>query len=695
MAQLELHHLATLREDPPTAPLAPLTIIRTETVLSRLPIHNLAKKGRVQIKITRKNPQGEIDLYWQVSPNPAYGEPRHLAYKLDTIVINQRIHALGRPLPKVLRLGSIAQICRDLEVVIGGSGHASVKQAFLQNAATFLTAKLRYTATDGMERTLEAGFTRYSVVFTGERLPDGTIADAVYLILNDPYWEVLNHAPIRPLDYDYLQALPPAAQRCYEIISYILFAALKYGHAEAKLLYSEYCTFSAQQRYADYPHVKKQMYKVHKPHLTSGYLARVRYEATTDAEGHPDWVMYYVPGPKARAEYAAFNGRPRRRPPRAPATPLGAVAEEATPDGVAEEAAPAPPRTRRCTSRRRRSCSTFTSAFTARPTSPPAPGSSRRRATCWRSTAWTRRATSWTSASPRRTRPTTARKPLAASSSTRPARSPTTRRPNSASQRRRGRATSGTARRRPSTSASSMRRIAPRTWPRCGSPRRLRSSPPLRRPPPPTSSRTIPAASGVTACAGSPSTRPWQRIFSSRPLPNGRPPRGGANAGHLDVARVGGATTCRAPGAAQACCSTSCTPHVVLSPPRPPDPGDLSHCRLQAGAGPLWVCEGACDALALLAVGVPRVVALFGVQGRRCAWAREVRELVFALDADAAGQQQWRQLARQAALRGKRVAVLPAAAYGGCKDVSEAWEAGGLRLGTSPFKVSQSLLFAP
>src|SRR2546427_3622731 len=89
---------------------------------------------------------------------------------------------------------------------------------------------------------------------------------------------------------------------------------------------------------------------------------------------------------------------------------------------------------------------------------------------------------------------------------------------------------------------------------------------------------------------------------------------------------------------------------------------------------------GAFDALALLAAGVPRVVALFGVQGWRWDWVREVRELVFALDADAAGQQ-WRQLARQAALRGKRVAVLPAAAYGGCKDVSEAWATGVLAVG--------------
>ena len=108
--------------------------------------------------------------------------------------------------------------------------------------------------------------------------------------------------------------------------------------------------------------------------------------------------------------------------------------------------------------------------------------------------------------------------------------------------------------------------------------------------------------------------------------------------------------------------------------------GYFNAAALQAGTGPLWVCEGAFDALALLAAGVSRVVAIYGVQGWRWAWARHIDALVFALDADTAGQQQWQALARQAALRGKRVAVLPEAAYGGCKDVSEAWAAGVLCL---------------
>jgi hypothetical protein len=110
--------------------------------------------------------------------------------------------------------------------------------------------------------------------------------------------------------------------------------------------------------------------------------------------------------------------------------------------------------------------------------------------------------------------------------------------------------------------------------------------------------------------------------------------------------------------------------------------GYFNAAALQEDAGPLWVCEGTFDALALLAAGVSRVVAIFGVQGWRWDWAREVRELVIALDADSAGQQQWHQLARQAALRGKRVAVLPAAAYGGHKDINEAWVAGTLAVHT-------------
>ena len=271
-----------------TTDLAPLTILRTETVFSKLPIHNLAKRGSVNIHIAQTNDEGTLDLYWRVSPHPVFGEPRQLAYKLDTIVINRRIDDLGRPLPDLIYLGTLREIARELNL---GNDTPAVKRALRQNAHTVIAVQLTYTDTQGVEHEVAFESTRYGVVFTGERLPDGRKADAVYIILNPPYRHVLNHAPTRPLDYNYLKVLPPAAQRCYEIISYKIFTALKYRHPYATLLYSEYCTFSAQQRYADYNHVKKQMYKVHHPHRTSGYLRKVSYEATTDRDGQPDWGL--------------------------------------------------------------------------------------------------------------------------------------------------------------------------------------------------------------------------------------------------------------------------------------------------------------------------------------------------------------------------------------------------------------------
>ena len=317
---------------------SPLQIIRTETVLSRLPIHTLAKTGTVAIHIRRTNAQGDVTLAWTVSPNPAYGVPRQLAYKLDTLVINQRVDQLGRPLPRLLRLGSLTALCATL-----GSHKQEVKRALYQNATTAIAARVQYRGQDGTPHCLEAVFTRYSVLWTGQRLPDGTCADAVYLVLSEPYWEVLNTAPVRPLNYAYLKALTPAAQRFYELLSYQMFAALKYARVPVVLRYGDYCLFAAQQRYLEVGQVQKQMYKIHQPHLQAGYLTRVQYTATTDAAGQPDWRIAYTPGSKARSEYTAFMRQPGAEAAAALVAPGDAVQDECTAPMLQVLPSPRPP----------------------------------------------------------------------------------------------------------------------------------------------------------------------------------------------------------------------------------------------------------------------------------------------------------------------------------------------------------------
>jgi len=47
-----------------------LDIIRTETVLSKLPVHNLAKKGSISIQIVKKTESGEVELLWKGVAEP-------------------------------------------------------------------------------------------------------------------------------------------------------------------------------------------------------------------------------------------------------------------------------------------------------------------------------------------------------------------------------------------------------------------------------------------------------------------------------------------------------------------------------------------------------------------------------------------------------------------------------------------------
>lgn len=292
--------------------LSPQNTIRIETAFSRFPVHKLSRRGNISIEIREETTSGELKTRWEVDYQKKAGQPGPLAYKVDTLIVNRRIDEERPRIPKILKLGSLSEICRELGMRVSGGNSNELKKAIHQNASAYITAKISYKGTDGTEQAIEAGFSRYSVIFTGERFPDGRRANAVYLILNDIYLKVLNEVQTRPLDYDYLRDLPPAAQRFYELIGFQIYAVLKHERPRARLLYSDFCTRAPQTRYHDWEHVRKQMYKVHAPHLKSGYLAKVEFQEVQAEGGERDWLMLYTPGSKATAEFRAF-AKPGKR----------------------------------------------------------------------------------------------------------------------------------------------------------------------------------------------------------------------------------------------------------------------------------------------------------------------------------------------------------------------------------------------
>lgn len=106
---------------------------------------------------------------------------------------------------------------------------------------------------------------------------------------------------------------------------------------------------------------------------------------------------------------------------------------------------------------------------------------------------------------------------------------------------------------------------------------------------------------------------------------------------------------------------------------------------IREGDGPLVVCEAALDALALIASGLTRTVAIYGTYGWRWEWIpSSVREIVIAADADAGGEKTRDLIGTGARLRGIRVAYLDADSYGGEKDAAAAHAAGVLSVGEFP-----------
>jgi hypothetical protein len=329
--------------EPEPEELLPSNTIRVETVLSRFPVHRLSKRGKISIEINERDNAGALKTVWEVSYNSKYGQPGALAYKVDTLIVNRRLDEAARPVPEIVRLRSLKEIGGELGLADSGKNRNDIKRALHQNAAAYITARRSYKGADGVERTAEISDTRYGIVFTGEKFSDGTKADAVYLILHRAYRDILNSAPIRPLDYDYLKELSPGAQRFYELLSYQIYAALKNERPRAKLLYSFYCARAPQIRYADYDHVKKQMYKLHAPHKKSGYISDVELRETRGGDGQPDWEMLYTPGRKARAEFRAFRRTTRAADVRVPARPESEVSWPELPAAVPPSADELPP----------------------------------------------------------------------------------------------------------------------------------------------------------------------------------------------------------------------------------------------------------------------------------------------------------------------------------------------------------------
>jgi hypothetical protein len=144
----------------------------------------------------------------------------------------------------------------------------------------------------------EGAFHLFNVFFRGQLLPDGELADAIYLHLNPLYVASLNTFYVRPLDYAYMRSLrTPLTQRLYEVLG-LRFRGLK-DSRYIRYDYHQLCQILPITPQRSLKDAKKVLHPHHTKLQKTGYLAKVEWQAS---QSKSPWEILYWPGQKAKEE---------------------------------------------------------------------------------------------------------------------------------------------------------------------------------------------------------------------------------------------------------------------------------------------------------------------------------------------------------------------------------------------------------
>jgi len=143
----------------------------------------------------------------------------------------------------------------------------------------------------------------------GDSLPDGSTADAVYVVLGSWYLENLNANYVAPLDFLYFQSLEGAiTSRMYELLHHWFFVTLRMNQSSVTRRYSTLCAYFPLTRQDSLWKAKKQLRDAHQKHHQNAYLDCLP-EWRPISGTKNDWTLVYTPGQKARDEYRRNHSR--------------------------------------------------------------------------------------------------------------------------------------------------------------------------------------------------------------------------------------------------------------------------------------------------------------------------------------------------------------------------------------------------
>lgn len=284
------------------------------TVLSHIDFQELLKQSTTTgqtLSYEYADNDGQIRR-WEIQPNIKLGYPG--AFDKDVLITVQKlvgdIVSTGVfPPPNPFALPPLRRICNLMGLTKdSGKNYQRIITSLKRWASTVIETNSFYLKKDDEHWRSGGGvFTIWSAYWTGERLPNGSIAESTYLYFNPPFYLNLLAFYMQPLDYGYYMELPPLAKRIYELQAPKFFGLKdsKYTHEE----YLDYCKRLpiVPQEYFSKAH--QILDRAHEVLKRTRFLSRVEWEGTSYKK---PWFIKYYPGPRAHAEIEQARQRLRR-----------------------------------------------------------------------------------------------------------------------------------------------------------------------------------------------------------------------------------------------------------------------------------------------------------------------------------------------------------------------------------------------
>lgn len=259
------------------------------------------KKVEFRSEVTRNGER--IEIFWRVSANTEVGYPGPLAKSIHK-AIERKIQDFDLPIKNPIKI-STYELCKRVGKRPGGNQYKRIKRELKRIKMASIESKGSFYH-KGKQRYIEKVFSLYDeVVFKGEKLEDGRIAETNYIYLNRFYLSNINNRYIKPLDFEYCQDLQSRiSQRLYEILGVKFYYIVNHDLPWIRYRYSTLCELLPSKRQQYLSRAKQILNRAHDELYDTDFLADYRWEDTGEKR---DWLIYYFPGDRAKKEIKAWE----------------------------------------------------------------------------------------------------------------------------------------------------------------------------------------------------------------------------------------------------------------------------------------------------------------------------------------------------------------------------------------------------